>query len=77
MTRSCAAEIAHTQVLLSRWLLHIVSVTFALAAAGLWARGGIVLPTRDLPMQWRYSAATQGWKQTFYLDPRMLLNHNA
>ena len=28
-----------------------------------------------VPLPWRYSAATQGWKQMFYLDPGMLLKH--
>ena len=28
-----------------------------------------------VPLPWRYSATTQGWKQMFYLDPGMLLTH--
>lgn len=30
-----------------------------------------------LPLPWRFSAATQGWKQVFFLDPSALLKRGA
>ncbi len=30
-----------------------------------------------LPLPWRYSTGTQGWRKMFYLDPGVVLEHGA